>query len=56
MHIEPARPVECNQLFNTIANAVGVGEALGTPVEDFGHKGGNGHSQAPGGEIPGMKA
>lgn len=45
-----------NQTFNTILNAVGVGEVLGEPVEDFGHKGGNGHDQAPGGEIPGMIA
>lgn len=45
-----------NQLFNTILNGVGVGEALGAPVTDFGHKGGNGHEQAPGGEIPQMKA
>lgn len=45
-----------NQVFNTILNAVGVGEALGQPVSNFGHKGGNGHEQAPGGEIPQMKA
>jgi hypothetical protein len=45
-----------NQMFNTILNAVGVGEALGAPVDDFGHKGGNGQDQAPGGEIPQMKA
>ena len=45
-----------NQTFNTILNAVGAGEALGQPVDDFGHKGGNGHNQAPGGEIPQMKA
>jgi hypothetical protein len=45
-----------NQVFNTILNAVGVGEARDEPVSDFGHKGGNGHNQARGGEIGGMKA
>lgn len=45
-----------NQLFNTIINAVGVGEVAGQPVEDFGHKGGEGHNQPRGGEIPGMIA
>lgn len=47
--------VSHGQVFNTIANAVGVGEALGQPVSDFGHKGGNGHEQPAGGEIPAMK-
>lgn len=45
-----------NQVFNTVLNAVGVGEALGAPVTDFGHKGGGGHDQPNGGEIDGMKA
>lgn len=45
-----------NQLYNTVLNAVGVGEVLGAPVEDFGHKGGLGHNAPRGGEIPGMLA
>jgi len=45
-----------NQVFNTIINAVGVRQDDGSPVTDFGHKGGNGHAQAKGGELPGMKA
>jgi hypothetical protein len=45
-----------NQVFNTVLNAVGVGEAMGAPVTDFGHKGGDGHEQPNGGEIDGMKA
>lgn len=45
-----------SQMFNTIANAVGVGEALGKPVDDFGHKGDARNAAAKGGEINGMKA
>lgn len=45
-----------NQLYNTVLNAVGVGEVLGAPIEDFGHKGGLGHNQPLGGEIRAMKA
>lgn len=45
-----------NQVFNTVINAVGVGEELGAPVLDFGHKGGQGFNQPEGGEIGGMKA
>lgn len=48
--------VNHGQLFNTILNAVGVGEAEGAPVTDFGHKGSAEFDQAPGGEIDGMKA
>lgn len=44
------------QLFNTILNAVGVGEAEGAPVEDFGHKGSADFDQPPGGELDGIKA
>lgn len=47
--------VSNGQVLNTICNAVGVGEILGAPVTDFGHKGGNGAEQPPGGEISGMK-
>jgi hypothetical protein len=45
-----------NQLFNTVLNAVGIRKADGSPVDDFGHKGGNGHDRPRGGEIAGMKA
>lgn len=45
-----------NQLFNTILNAVGIRKADGSPVDDFGHKGGEGHDAARGGEISGIKA
>lgn len=48
--------VNNGQVFNTILNAVGVGEAEGAPILDFGHKGSDNHAQAPGGEISGMKA
>lgn len=48
--------VSHGQLYNTILNAVGVGEAVGAPVTDFGHKGSNEHNKPKGGEIPGMKA
>ena len=45
-----------NQLFNTIINAMGIRAADGSPVADFGHKGGNGHDRPNGGEISGIKA
>lgn len=48
--------VSHGQIYNTILNAVGVGEVLGEPVTDFGHKGGGGFDKPKGGEIPGMKA
>ena len=48
--------VSHGQLFNTILGAVGVRHADGSPIEDFGHKGGNGHDRPPGGELPGIKA
>lgn len=48
--------VSHGQIFNTLLNAVGVGEVKGAPITDFGHKGGNGHKKPKGGEIPGMKA
>lgn len=44
------------QIFNTVLNAVGVGEAEGAPVDDFGHKGSDQFEQAPGGELGGMIA
>ena len=44
------------QLFNTIANALGVTNEDGSPVLDFGHKGGGGHDAAKGGEIGALKA
>jgi hypothetical protein len=43
------------QLFNTIINALGVAQADGSPVLDFGHKGGLGHDQPNGGEIGALK-
>jgi hypothetical protein len=45
-----------NQLFNTILNASGLRNDDGSPVADFGHKGGDGHDAARGGEIAGIKA
>lgn len=45
-----------NQLLNTLINAVGVRNDDGSPITDFGHKGGRGHERPPGGEISGMKA
>lgn len=48
--------VSHGQLFNTILGAVGVRNADGSPIEDFGHKGGQGHNAPPGGELSGIKA
>ncbi len=48
--------VNHGQVFNTILNAVGVGEAEGAPVVDFGHKGSTTFDAPPGGELGGMKA
>ena len=45
-----------NQLFNTIINALDITHADGSPVLDFGHKGGDGHDAPTGGEIGAMKS
>ncbi len=44
-----------NQIFNTVLNALDVTQDDGSPILDFGHKGGLNHDVPKGGEIPGMK-